>query len=74
MTHKNLISLHGGHSGEFCSHAKDDLEDILLRYMDLGFTRVGITEHIPPSREDFLYPDEQNLGLKIGRASCRERV
>jgi len=44
MTNKNLISLHGGHSGQFCSHAKDDLEDILLRYMDLGFTRVGITE------------------------------
>ncbi len=60
-----LISLHGGHSGEFCSHAKDDLEDIILRYIDLGFTRVGITEHIPPSHANFLYPDEKNLGLTV---------
>lgn len=65
MTNKNLISLHGGHSGQFCSHAQDDLEDIVLRYMDLGYTRVGITEHVPPGREDFLYPDERNLGLTV---------
>ena len=65
MKNKLLISLHGGHSGEFCSHAKDQLEDIILRYIDLGFTRVGITEHIPPAQEEFVYPDEKSLGLTV---------
>ena len=65
MENPLLISLHGGHSGEFCSHARDGLENIILRYMDLGFTRVGITEHVPPSHADFLYPDEKNLGLTV---------
>jgi len=63
MKNQLLISLHGGHSGEFCSHAEGHLEDIVLRYISLGFTRVGITEHIPPAHENFLYPDEKNLGL-----------
>lgn len=65
MKNELLISLHGGHSGQFCSHAEDLLEDIILRYIDLGFIKVGITEHIPPAREDFLYPDEKKLGLTV---------
>ncbi len=71
MKDKSLISLHGGHSGEFCSHAKDHLEDIILRYIDLGFSKVGITEHIPPAHQDFLYPDEKNLGLTVGDLNKR---
>ncbi len=65
MKKELLISLHGGHSGQFCSHARDLLEDIILRYIDLGFTRVGITEHIPPAHENFIYPDEKQLGLTV---------
>ena len=42
-----LVSLHGGHSGEFCSHARDTLEEMVLAYIDQGFDRVGITEHMP---------------------------
>ncbi len=71
MKNKLLISLHGGHSGEFCSHAKDSLEDIILRYIGLGFTKVGITEHIPPARKDFVYPDEKNLGLTVDNLNKR---
>lgn len=58
-----LISLHGGHSGQYCNHAEDLLEDIILRYIELGFTKVGITEHVPPVSDDFLYPDEVKLNL-----------
>lgn len=58
-----LISLHGGHSGEFCNHAADRLEDIVRQYIRLGFKRVGITEHIPPPTDQFLYPDEIDQGL-----------
>lgn len=63
MNNTNLISLHGGHSGQYCSHAMDLLEDIIQRYIELGFKRVGITEHIPPVNDRFLYPDEQKLNF-----------
>ncbi len=62
-TTTKLISLHGGHSGQYCSHAKDLLEDIIQRYIELGFTKVGITEHVPPITDSFLYPDEKKLNL-----------
>jgi histidinol-phosphatase (PHP family) len=62
-TTASRISLHGGHSGQYCNHARDLLEDIILRYIDLGFKRVGITEHIPPVNDDFLYPEEKALHL-----------
>ncbi len=62
-TTPELISLHGGHSGQYCNHAVDLLEDIILRYIALGFTKVGITEHVPPINDQFLYPDEQKLNL-----------
>jgi len=58
-----LISLHGGHSGQYCYHARDLLEDIIQRYIELGFTKVGITEHVPPINDQFLYPDEKELNL-----------
>ncbi len=58
MNTKNLISLHGGHSGQYCNHAQDLLEDIIQKYIELGFKKVGITEHIPPANDLFLYPDE----------------
>jgi len=58
-----LISFHGGHSGQYCSHARDLLEDIINRYIELGFLKVGITEHIPPIADAFCYPDETKLNL-----------
>ncbi|HEX9925096.1 MAG TPA: histidinol-phosphatase [Anaerolineae bacterium] len=58
-----LVSVHGGHSGEFCSHAQDDLEAIVKTYIERGFTWVGLTEHMPPVTDEFRYPDEQDLGL-----------
>ena len=63
MDRKRLISLHGGHSGQYCNHAKNLLEDIIIRYIELGFTKVGITEHVPPVNDQFLYPEEKELNL-----------
>jgi histidinol-phosphatase (PHP family) len=63
MEPTSLISLHGGHSGEFCYHAKDTLEEIIQKYIEKGFKAVGITEHIPPVSDKLLYPDEIELGL-----------
>ncbi|MCG8565065.1 MAG: histidinol-phosphatase [Desulfobacterales bacterium] len=59
---KELISLHGGHSGQFCDHAVDGLEQIVRQYIKLGFTRVGISEHIPPALDTQLYDDEREAG------------
>jgi len=63
MEPASLISLHGGHSGQFCCHARDTLEKIVQTYIEKGFKRLGITEHIPPVSDKFLYPDEIKLGL-----------
>lgn len=58
-----LVSIHGGHSGQFCSHARDALEDVIQAYIAAGFTWVGITEHMPPPDDRFLYPEERQAGL-----------
>jgi histidinol-phosphatase (PHP family) len=74
------VSVHGGHSGQFCNHAVDSLEDIVRAYIAQGFTWVGITEHAPGISEDLLYTDQREAGLtpellyeRFGRymAECR---
>jgi histidinol-phosphatase (PHP family) len=57
------ISVHGGHSREFCLHAKDLLEDIIKKYIQEGFAWVGISEHCPPINDDFRYPDEKDANI-----------
>ena len=59
-----LVSIHGAHSGEFCSHAAGNLEEIIRTYIHQGFKWVGITEHMPPAENRFRYPDEIRAGLE----------
>jgi len=68
------VSIHGGHSGEFCSHAIDSLEDIVKAYIRKGFAWVGITEHMPPATDAFVYPDERAAGLDAGQLYDRFAV
>jgi len=63
MKHPLPVSVHGGHSGQFCSHAKDTLEAIVQAYMEQGYPWVGITEHMPPVSDAYLYPEERDAGL-----------
>lgn len=63
MESPKLVSIHGGHSGEFCNHATDRLEEIIVAYAEQGFHWAGITEHIPPIDDRFLYPEEIEAGL-----------
>lgn len=56
------ISLHGGHSGQYCDHARDALADIVAAYHRLGFECVGLSEHMPPFDPTGLYPDEMEMG------------
>ena len=57
------VSVHGGHSGQFCHHATDTLEDIVRSYIDKRFNWVGITEHAPPINDQLRYSDEAEAGL-----------
>jgi len=57
------VSVHGGHSGEFCCHAGDTLEGVVRAYIDRGFAWFGLTEHMPPPDNRFLYPDEIAAGF-----------
>ena len=57
------VSVHGGHSGQFCHHASDKLEDVIRAYIDAGFSWVGITEHMAPLSDVVRYPDEAESDL-----------
>lgn len=57
------VSVHGGHSGQFCHHARDSLAEVVRAYVDAGFTWVGITEHMPPLDDSRRYPDEVASGI-----------
>lgn len=48
---------HHSHSGQFCGHAKDTLEDVIQAAIAKGFHTFALTEHIPRPPEDF-YPEE----------------
>lgn len=63
MKKKTLVSVHGGHSGQFCNHATGTLEEIIQQYISLGFEWVGITEHAPVETPELLYPDEREAGM-----------
>jgi len=43
MIDSERISFHGGHSGQFCCHAQDTLEDLIKAYISKGFKAVGIS-------------------------------
>jgi histidinol-phosphatase (PHP family) len=68
-----LVSIHGGHSGAFCHHAQDSLEAIVLTYIRRGFDWIGVTEHMPPLSEHFLFADERAVGLTVERLHRRFR-
>ena len=63
--------MHGGHSGQFCDHAKNTLEEIVTTYIDQGFDWVGLTEHVPPTQACYLYPDEIAAGRTVAGMTRR---
>lgn len=52
---------HHSHSGQFCGHAKDTLEEMVQQAISLGMSSFALTEHIPRDEED-LYPEEEKPG------------
>lgn len=63
MKKASFVSVHGGHSGQFCNHATDALEEIIQQYISKQFPWVGITEHVPAISAELLYPDQKKAGL-----------
>ncbi|KAF1982617.1 histidinol-phosphatase [Aulographum hederae CBS 113979] len=55
---------HHSHSGQFCSHAKDSLEDMVKTAISRKMQVFALTEHIPRSREDF-YPEEVGFAPEL---------
>jgi len=55
------VSLHGGHSGDFCDHAFSTLRETLEAAVTAGYHTFGVSEHVPRST-DFLYPEEVTRG------------
>jgi histidinol-phosphatase (PHP family) len=56
------FSYHGGHSGEFCRHAKGELDAVVERAIAAGFSHYGLSEHCPRYRTEDLFPGEEDLG------------
>ena len=61
------VSVHGGHSGQFCLHASNTLEEVIKAYIDAGYTWVGITEHMPPPTDEFRYLDEAEANISANK-------
>jgi histidinol-phosphatase (PHP family) len=57
------VSVHGGHSGQFCHHAKDSLDAVVQAYIAAGFAWAGITEHMPPLDDSKRYFDEADSNI-----------
>ena len=62
-----MVSLHGGHSGEFCEHAKGTLRGILDEAVRSGFRVYGVSEHAPRGEERYLYDSERAKGYTTAR-------
>ena len=66
-----VVSLHGGHSGPFCDHAVDTLEELLEAAVSAGYHTFGVTEHAPRFGQKWLYPEEVARGWDV--ATLEER-
>ena len=71
MSAPHPASVHGGHSGQFCGHAANTLEEIVQAYIASGYPWVGITEHMPPVSDAYRYPEEVAAGLDAGMLRAR---
>lgn len=55
-------SLHGGHSGQFCDHARGTLREVIEAAIAAGIDTFGVSEHAPRTEDRFLYDEELALG------------
>jgi histidinol-phosphatase (PHP family) len=65
------VSLHGGHSGDFCEHGSDTLREMLDAAVSFGYTTFGVTAHSQATDPKFLYEEEIEAGLSIDDMKLR---
>ncbi|EDK41533.2 hypothetical protein PGUG_05631 [Meyerozyma guilliermondii ATCC 6260] len=56
---------HHSHSGTYVSHAQDELDDVVARAHELGFSTFCLTEHMPRLNSKFMYPEETEKSMSI---------
>jgi histidinol-phosphatase (PHP family) len=66
-----MVSLHGGHSQAFCEHAHDTLEELLRAAIAVGYDTFAMTEHAPRQAQQWLYPEELELGWDVDELEKR---
>jgi len=52
------VSLHGGHSGQFCDHGHGTLRAVIEAAVAAGYHTFGVTEHAPRVEPRHLFPEE----------------
>lgn len=62
-----LISLHGGHSGEYCDHATGTLREIIETAAAQGFRTYGTAEHAPRYLPEHVFTEEIEMGWDLER-------
>ena len=65
-----MVSLHGGHSGEFCDHAEGTLRELLETAVEVGYHTFGVSEHAPRNAERFLYSEEKRRGWDLAKVQA----
>ena len=53
---------HHSHSGQFCNHGKDQLEDVIKQAISKKMSVYCLTEHMPREEQDH-YPEEEDIDL-----------
>jgi histidinol-phosphatase (PHP family) len=59
------VSLHGGHSSDFCDHAYSPLKEMVKAAVKRGMPSYGFSEHAPRMEDRFLYPGEREMGWDV---------
>ena len=62
---------HHSHSGQFCGHATNTLEEVVQNAVAKGMTTFCMTEHMPRARIDF-YPEEESQHSEASLAQLFE--
>ncbi|KAI9678215.1 MAG: histidinolphosphatase [Caeruleum heppii] len=58
---------HHSHSGQFCAHAKDTLEEVVQIAIKRKLHTIGVTEHMPRENSYDLYPEEDETPETLSR-------
>jgi len=64
------VSLHGGHSGEFCDHAEGTLRQMMETAVTANYHTFGVSEHVPRGAERFLYSEERARGWDLAKINA----